>query len=59
MTTPEIGFLIGLGAVLLFALIGAIIINHSLKQEKRRKAALLKQEEERKAAFFQKFWGDK
>jgi len=35
MTTPEIGFLIGLGMVFLFAIIGGIIINRSLKQQKK------------------------
>jgi hypothetical protein len=35
MTTPEIGFLIALGMVLLFALVGGIIINRSLKQQKK------------------------
>jgi len=35
MTTTEIGFLIVLGGLLLFALIGGIIINRSLKEQKK------------------------
>ncbi len=33
--TPAVGFLIGLGMILLFALIGGFIINRSLKQQKK------------------------
>jgi len=32
---PEVGYLIALGTVFLFALIGSIIINRSLKQQKK------------------------
>jgi hypothetical protein len=35
MTTFEIGFLVALCAVFLFALIGGIIINRSLKEQKK------------------------
>jgi len=44
MSTPA-AFVLYIGLVLLFALIGGIIIKHSLKQE-----------EKRKAIFSQKFW---
>ncbi|MCI0694379.1 hypothetical protein L0337_20520 [candidate division KSB1 bacterium] len=48
MSAAAIGLVMTVVALLCFAFIGVIIINHSLKQE-----------EKRKAAFFQKFWGDK
>lgn len=32
---PEVGYIIALGAVFLFAIIGSIIINRSLKQQKK------------------------
>jgi len=47
LTSPEIGVLIALGAVFLFALIGAIIINRSLKQEEKKRADR-----------FKRFWGN-
>ncbi|MDZ7290832.1 MAG: hypothetical protein ONB44_06480 [candidate division KSB1 bacterium] len=37
MSTPVI-FVIYMGVLLLFALIGGIIINHSLKQQKKEKS---------------------
>jgi hypothetical protein len=41
-------FAISIGVLVLFALIGVIIIKHSLKQQ-----------EKQKSIFFEKFWGDK
>jgi len=46
-TSPEIGVLITMGALLLFALIGVIIINRSSKQEEKKRADR-----------FQRFWGN-
>jgi hypothetical protein len=39
MTTPEIGILVALGVVFLFALIGGIIINRSLKEQEKNAGA--------------------
>jgi hypothetical protein len=39
MTNLEIGFLIFLGGALLFALIGGIIINRSLKEQEKNAGA--------------------
>jgi len=46
-TSPEFGVLFALGAAFLFALIGAILINRSSKQEEKKRADR-----------FQRFWGN-